>query len=559
MLAIYTRLSREDDDSTSIKNQIREGKAFAKLHNNKSFEIYNEGEGISGTLSVENRPALDQLIKDIISKKITVIWMRNQNRLERSTYTYHYFIKYAKENNISVYFGDKGKLDYNDPTTYLQGSILSAINQYAADLQSHQTKKSLLDNAKEGKFHGIPPYGYKKNENRVVVIDEEEAKVVRRIYALSLEGNGQSKIAEFLTADNIPTRYNKIGKGTLTTTNKFTKEKTTTKKSNITWSGNTIRGIITNTVYKGEKLYKGEIFKIEPIISAEYWQQVNDNLKNNRNTSGAKTNTYNYLLKGLIRCGKCGRNFYGRTRKDKKDHYYMCSSKRIKNENCGNRSINIDFIENFIWNQFFTNGLLRDRIEAYYDNSDEKQLLKQFAGELKKHNTDKENLLKEKSQTTKYLVKGILEEDEADQQLIRIRKQLNEIETKILNTESNIDFYKNKSQSVEEITADLTNIKKDATFNDKEILVNNYIQNIKVLFQYDNYIIDVEGYGLNTRIIYEVDRNYKYISEVDKLYYRWLEERKKGTIKLKFEEYIDNDINNSSFYQMPGEKKITIK
>lgn len=554
MLGIYTRLSREDEDSTSIQNQIREGKEFAKFNGFKSFEIYNEGEGLSGSLSHELRPELDRLIKDIISTKIKAVWVRNQNRLERSSFTYHYFIKYAKQNNISVYFGDSDKLDYNDPATSLNGSILSAINQYAIDLQSKQTKKSLLDNAKEGKFHGIPPYGYKKDENKIVVIDDDEAKIVKRIFALSLQGKGQRKIAEILTAENVPTRYNKIGKGTLTTVDKFTKKKTTIKKSNITWSGNTIRGIITNTVYKGDKMYRGEVYPIEPIVSRDYWNEVNENLKNNRNNSGANTNTYNYLLRGLIRCGKCGRNFYGRTRKDKKDHYYMCSSKRIKNENCGNRSINIDFIENFIWDKFFTNGYLWDRIESFYSNSDEKQLLNSFAEDLKKHKLTKEKLLKEKLDTSKYLVKGILDENEAEQQLNRIRKELNEIETKILNTNTNLDFYKNKSQSVDELTNDLKNIKKNATFTDKHQLVNNYIENIKVLFSNNEYILDVKGYGLDESIVYTVDRKYNTVTEVDKTYFRWLQDRREGQTDKKFEDFFIDDDLGRSFYQMPGEK-----
>ena len=68
----------------------------------------------------------------------------------------------------------------------------------------------------------------------------------------------------------------------------------------------------------------------------------------NRNNSGKKVN-HKYLLKGLLECGICGRNMYGRTRENKKDHYYMCSSKRLKELKCSNRSINIDFIEKFIW------------------------------------------------------------------------------------------------------------------------------------------------------------------------------------------------------------------
>ena len=55
------------------------------------------------------------------------------------------------------------------------------------------------------------------------------------IYKMSLEGKGTNKIAEILNGRGTPTRYNLIGKGTLTTKN-FGKVKTT-KKKDIKWSG----------------------------------------------------------------------------------------------------------------------------------------------------------------------------------------------------------------------------------------------------------------------------------------------------------------------------------
>jgi DNA invertase Pin-like site-specific DNA recombinase len=67
MLAIYTRLSKEDSKSTSIENQIQEGKMFAQSKNFLNYEIYNEGEGISGGATIKDRPKLDALIQDINS------------------------------------------------------------------------------------------------------------------------------------------------------------------------------------------------------------------------------------------------------------------------------------------------------------------------------------------------------------------------------------------------------------------------------------------------------------------------------------------------------------
>ena len=138
MLAIYTRLSKEDNESSSINNQIREGNEFATKHNFNS-KIYNEGEGVSGGAEIKDRPQLSKLLQDIRGKDIKAVWFRNQNRLERNSSTYAIFISEAQKYNVEVYFNDK-LLDFNNPSDNLLGTITSAVNQYQKDLQAIQTK-----------------------------------------------------------------------------------------------------------------------------------------------------------------------------------------------------------------------------------------------------------------------------------------------------------------------------------------------------------------------------------------------------------------------------------
>jgi site-specific DNA recombinase len=58
MLGIYTRLSKQDEESNSINNQLREGKQFAADFHYSDIKIYNEGEGVSGGLDIVDRPKL---------------------------------------------------------------------------------------------------------------------------------------------------------------------------------------------------------------------------------------------------------------------------------------------------------------------------------------------------------------------------------------------------------------------------------------------------------------------------------------------------------------------
>ena len=73
MLGIYIRRSVESEESDSIANQLREGKAFA---DNKGlrYKLYDEGEGISGAAPLSERPALAHLLRDIKKKRIEVMY-----------------------------------------------------------------------------------------------------------------------------------------------------------------------------------------------------------------------------------------------------------------------------------------------------------------------------------------------------------------------------------------------------------------------------------------------------------------------------------------------------
>ena len=250
MLGIYTRLSTKDEDSNSIEHQKREGKEFAKINKFEEYKIYDEGEGISGGLKIEDRPQLSQLMTDIENGIITSCWFRNQNRLERNTLTYIKFVTLVQTLECDVYFNSE-KQDFNNPNNELHSHILSGLNQYQRKLQSIQTKKTLKDNARDGKTHGISPYGYTKDQNNYIIVDEEEAVIVKRIFKMSLNGTGTNKIAEIFNSENILTRYNKIGIGSFT--KKHNGKLTTTLRKDVKWSGNTIRQILRNASYKGER------------------------------------------------------------------------------------------------------------------------------------------------------------------------------------------------------------------------------------------------------------------------------------------------------------------
>ena len=505
MLAIYTRLSKEDKDSTSIQNQIREGKKFAsKL--NLEYILYNEGEGISGGAEIKDRPQLFKLLQDIRSNDIQSVWFRSQNRLERNSSTYAIFISEAQKFKVDVYFNDK-LLDFDNPSDNLLGTITSAVNQYQKDLQAFQTKRTLKDNVKEGKVWSVVAYGYKSEEG-YLKIDEEESLIVKRIYNESLKGIGTRKIAEIFNNEGILTRYNKIGKGEIEQTNKQTKRVTISKTKDIKWSGNTIRGIIINTLYKGERKFSGSIYDAPIIINPILWQQVNNNLIKNRNNSGKKVD-HKYLLKGKLICGKCGRNYYGRRRVDLSDNFYMCSSKRIKTENCGNRSINITVLEGLIWKRFFADKNLETVVNKFFKTNNTDTKLYDLEAKLDALKKDLVNIKQEHQNAIKLAIKGLLSEEDIQPEVDRIKIAAIEINIKIKQIEEQMFFYNNSISKRNEIGLDLEFNATDISFNDKRELINKYIDFIEITYLEPSYVIfiafNIKDLDAET---YIVDRNY---------------------------------------------------
>lgn len=317
--ALYIRLSREDDDklleSESITNQKTLLMQYAQENNIKICDIYID-DGYSGTNF--DRPAFKRLINDIELKKVNMVITKDMSRLGRD---------YIETGNlIEKYFPEKGvryiALTDNIDTYLDNGSSdiapFKAImnDMYAKDI-SKKIRSSLTAKMKEGKYvGGRAPYGYKKDPNNKnhLIVDKEQAQVVKTIYNLALEGLTFFKIAKKLTLMNIKTpaeyydfnwcnKYNyKLGK----------------------WHSSTIRDILTNKIYTGDLVQHRRVkvnYKVkkvvlnnqnnyivvknthEAIIDKETFAKVQKLIPK---SVGRIEKKEHYLLDGLLYCGDCG-------------------------------------------------------------------------------------------------------------------------------------------------------------------------------------------------------------------------------------------------------------
>jgi DNA invertase Pin-like site-specific DNA recombinase len=518
MLAILTRISRDNDDKVSIETQLESG---IKLATNLgiSYKQYEE-RVVSSIAPLDKRPMLMQMVKDIEDGIVSAVFVYDQTRLERSVETRTFLLKKFEKYKVKTYY-NTGFVDSTSEDK-LMGTIFSAFGEYTIELTSAKIKLALDYNTRNGKVHALSPYGYYKDNNKQYAINEEQAEVIKEIYAMSLNGIGTNKIAEILNERGVPTKYNLIGKGTLKTTNRKHKLKplVTKNKADIKWTGNSIRGILYNKFYCGIRTFNGVEYEVPKLFEYEYWKKVNDNLQNNRNNSG-KVVTHKYLLKGLLTCGRCGRNYYGRSRLSKKDNAYICSSKRFKDLNCGNRGINIDKLDEIIWNKFIIDGNLKKLIVEHFKSVNNNEIEEELKKQIKDLN-DKINVLKnEKNNLLRSIAKGIILDSDASSEMNSIRINLNTYEEELfalnekLLSVTNSDFQFKKLLDELDIYLASNELNNISILDKKEIL-NKFINNITIYF--DNkkhYFIEIEfNIPFMQNVVFIVDMFYKMAYEV---------------------------------------------
>lgn len=373
VLGIYTRVSTQGqaDHGFSLEAQKKEGIKKAKQLG-MEYKIYTD-EGISAKDDdISGRPALNELLNACELNEVHAVFCSEQDRLSRSPLAMAYIKHSFTKHNIKLYT-ISSVIDFKDTEQEFMSDLMALLAKRENTLKSIRSKRGAREAAKQGKWIGVVlPFGYKLNEEKKLAIDEEESKVVRQVYQWSWDGFGTNTIAEKLNALGVQTRGRNAYKIGTKVKNKYTGAKHDVPKETFIFKPGTVYGMLTNPIYKGERRYKGETFSSPIIIDKEFWERVKKNLKNNKHYSNNHSK-HDYLLKGLIRCGCCGRNFYGRDRVNGGENFYLCSSKREKGKFCGIRSINRPRLENLIWEQVINSDVHFSHLVRSYSQDSKKK------------------------------------------------------------------------------------------------------------------------------------------------------------------------------------------
>jgi site-specific DNA recombinase len=343
ILGIYSRVSTEEqaEKGISLDNQVDRGKKLA-VKNSWESKFYQDA-GLSGTLPVNKRPGLKSMMDDIAAGKIQAVWVYAEDRLSRAGIIETTTIKTIFKENKIRYFENEIEIDLHDINVGLLSNIKTLLAEFESAKTGARISADLKSNIAKGKVSGGPliTFGYTKDANKMLVIDEDERPVVEYIFRLALEGKGTKVIAGILEDEGILTKRGRVQN---TNTSMLVKGK---QKEIFKWRDAVVYRILTNSIYKGKRLYMGEEYDCPAIVSVSTFALVKEKLSN-RNKFKDTTNKYDYLLKGLIQCGTCRGRFYGHKRANNKDNTYICNSQRYQGEFCGNKGINIPYLDQLV-------------------------------------------------------------------------------------------------------------------------------------------------------------------------------------------------------------------
>lgn len=250
---LYLRLSKEDlhkikegDDSASIKNQRLMLTEYALAMGYQITDVYSDDDE-SGLY--ENRPGFERMIEDARMGKFNIVIAKSQSRFSRNMEHIEKYLHHDFPLLGIRFIGVADNADTENLGNKKARQINGLVNEWYCEDLSNNIRSVFKAKMRAGQFLGSScPYGYRKDpkDHNHLLIDAYAASVVRRIFALYLEGYGKGKIAAILSAEGvlIPTRYKQEVLGIAYSNSKLLSQ---TKA----WSYQTIHTILGNPVYTG--------------------------------------------------------------------------------------------------------------------------------------------------------------------------------------------------------------------------------------------------------------------------------------------------------------------
>ena len=330
------------------RGEVKRFKAKSKSIRTKCNCIalgYYLDEGITGT-NTKHREGFKRMVADALAGKIDLIVTKSVSRFARNTVDSLTTVRQLKEKGVEIYF-EKENIWTLDSKGELLITIMSSLAQEESRSISENCTWGQRKRFADGKV--TVPFkrflGYDRGPDGNLVLNKDEAVIIRRIYSMFLQGMTPHGIAARLTADGIKSPGGKDK-----------------------WNAGAVRSILTNEKYKGDallqksytvdfltkkkKVNEGEIPQYyvegnhEAIIQPEVFELVQQELERRKSSRGRHSGVH--LFSGKIRCGQCG-EWYGSKVWHSNSKYrrviWQCNHKYDGEEKCSTPHLTEDEIK----------------------------------------------------------------------------------------------------------------------------------------------------------------------------------------------------------------------
>jgi len=460
------------------------------------YELLNEG-GVSGE-TIYERPKMIDLLKKVKTGDYEGCLVIEEERLSRSK-------RLGEWDTIKEAFRE-GRAKIATPSRILDPENID--DDFMLDISgvlSKREKRVILkrmtrgkaEKLKQGKSIGgtSTPFGYRANKDtQLIEVYPEEKKVYDMLVDWALQGIGIYVMAKKLNEMGIPTRYGRHGW-------KMRKKPTT----NL-WRASTIYKILRQEYYTGlkpitfhfTKYHEEEVDLYLPsLITPEKFWQVQHKLVGVESSFRKKSNSYFFMLKGLLKCGLCGRTMYGHgSPKNRKDghryvyKFYRCENRNPppKGTNCPMKSIGQTQIEDAIWKEVLSIAENSEKLALLLKEEDQqanssinttKPKLEKFQKLLQEKVEEEERLL------TAYR-QGVISLDELDKQRTIMNKEKTELTRQVNKLEAEMRsllFEKGKTKIIKDYIQEVWSKIRD--FTTEELFEFYHVCIESIILNYD--------------------------------------------------------------------------
>lgn len=307
--AAYCRVSSSSEEQLhSYAAQVKFYTEMLSADKSCEFVGVYADEGITGT-SAKKRPQFMAMIEDCRAGKIDAIITKSVSRFGRNTVDTLVYTRELKTLGIDVYF-EKENLHSISPDGELLLTLMAAFAESESQTMSENISWGKRQRFAKGDLNSLAignVYGFGRNADGDIVIREDEAAIVRRIFDEFLAGQNTQYISGSLNADGIPTRF---------------------KESK--WYNKTVINILQNEKYSGDVLFQkrrtlgaldgfawnhGELPQymvddaIPAIIDKKLWKVTQLEYQRRVQTNKSRLSP-EYPFIGRFFCGLCGRPVY---------------------------------------------------------------------------------------------------------------------------------------------------------------------------------------------------------------------------------------------------------